>query len=575
MKKSLLTLSLAFVTIGAMAQEIISSCEETTMPEECVATMTNTLVTTDESAKKHSKSNGVYYLKPEGSMYYVYQSIDGISFYTRLAVPAWQTFKYINKATYPKDCTWAFDTTNFSIFADENNDLPLSLTPGYEYYGGPILTYNDISYYMGGTATISFLPRVAAYNSMQWLGFLDNRQHSTMNDNVLDSGFVIGTGNFKGDIYFTDPADGKVYYQDGTWACTGAQQSFPAPASPLYVEDVYLIASTFTSNKNFDPIKNEGALTLQICDAETDEVMATLTTGPGEFEYWMSDTYSTFNEQYIYGGLRFVQKEEDPILGTVEVPFVIDRAVTVKLTGFDNLDNFTNEYAGCGVRIFRLYDSDDPNAIPNVQPTFECPEGMDYYPAYVYSEFGLAVLFNSLMDYVSVADTLYWSNGATITGYSTLRISADGETCSNEIYGADTYDLGALYVTTCCAWFEDDGSENYGFTELPDWIRMPVIDTSNYDPQYSRSYYNLVSFVAEPNEGEERTATFYVTGRGYTDTTLVTVVQDGGYVVPEGISTVESTTATSTDNTYSVSGQRVSDTTKGVVIRDGKKIINK
>ncbi len=598
MKKIFLTAFIAFCATSLAAQELqsMSSMDKqagifSVEAEPTLWNLEELRATSLETSKRHAKSNGVYYAKPTGSVYNTDMGSDGsIASYRWLALPAWYEGTFVNKSTYPTECSWSqylvqgygsvTGPYDLSSLVDDNGDLSLSLSPGYALSGGPFVEYGGISYALGFGDNIYWPPYVAAYSDFSWLAFLDNYTHSYFSTSGLSTFYCLGTGNYTGPMTGIDNATGqRTYISSGTYTSSGVYQMFPAPIAPMYVRNIYIESVVFSRNLSFEPIKNNAVITLDIYDTEAEELLYTLTATTGDY-IAMNNYWSWNGVTYLTGVLKFSLKGYDEVLGETEEPFVIDRAITVDVHGFEDTDNIElglamNAIADCDEEA-EFYSSGSPRgAIPMfVDPT----NAITPLPTIAYS-MGLAVRFDALMDRVFVADTLTWSNvitgeQTTMSGYNTLCISAEGDVCTNDI-SDPSFDLGALYVNTNCSWFSDDGSENYSFTdELPEWLTAVNVDTSNYSVENER-YYNLVSFTAAPNyDEEERTFTTYVQGRGYADTTLVTIRQEGGAEVPEGISSV-SADVESNGAVYNIAGQRVSQTSKGILIKDGRKVINK
>ncbi len=581
MKRILFISCVALFSLGAMAQELIPSLErETTLPKEDL--VANYTLIADQTAsattdgRRRAKDDGVYYDKPAGSFYEVNTtSTGGIAMFSYLVIPPWQDMKFVNKSTYPTECNWYLFgsgytgnptvTTDLTSSADSEGNLSLSLNPNYMYGGGPFVYYGDIGFAFGDQTNEYWPPNVYCYQSFNWLAFADNKTSSS-SGNMLDSGYPIGTGSFEGTIWGEDKNGNKNFY-NGTFYCSGTTQKFPAPASPVYAKNAYIEAVVNTTNTSYEPIQNNAVLTLEISDTETGELLYTLTATTGDYTYWYT------RSSFLVGALKFSLRGEDPLLGETEEPFVIDRACTFTLSGLEDTDNIN-----IGMRLNRLDDCDEEEEYASgTVPNFVDKTGeITCLPTYTYYDYILAIRLDAIFDVVMVSDNLKWSSGRSYDGYSTLIISADGQTCKNNIEGADSYNLGGLYVQTAFPWYDSDtNAENYSLTETPEWITGHTVDTSNYKIS-SLSYYNVVAFTAEENTSEEeRSFTAYVQGRGYTDTQVVTIIQEGAEPVePDGISAV-SAEVESNGAVYNLAGQRVSDSTQGVLIKDGRKVLNK
>ncbi len=542
----------------------------------------------DVGGPRHAKSNGVYYAKPTGSLYNA--DVDyygGIGLWPYLAIPAWHASTFVNLSTYPTECTWCtYDTydqgtitQDLTPYADEEGNFTLTVPPAYALAGGPFVNYNDIHYSCCYEDNIHWPPYVKAYNDFSWMSPLDNSTHGYMGNNGLSTKYYLGTGEYTGTIEGIDNTTGEQVSRNGTYVSTGVYQLCPAPATPLYVRDILIESVVFTRSQEYEPIKNDAVLTMSLYETATGELLHTLTATTGDFDGSRNNFWDFAGVKYLVGYTKFSERVYDETLGIeVATPFVIDCPITVVVSGFEDTENIDlgfamDHFCDCDVESEYFIGTTRVGAMP----TFLDPTGAMTPQLSVYYNMGLALRYDALWDKVSVADTLMWDNvitgeQTTMSGYNTLCISAEGDVCTNDI-SDPSFDLGALYVNTNCSWFSDDGSENYSFTdELPEWLTAVNVDTSNYSVENER-YYNLVSFTAAPNyDEEERTFTTYVQGRGYADTTLVTIRQEGGAEVPEGISSV-SADVESNGAVYNIAGQRVSQTAKGVLIKDGKKVL--
>ncbi len=523
----------------------------------------------EKKGMARSAETGLYYYKPAGSMYeteYVI-SAQGIGYYynTILAVPAWQDYTFENMSSNPASTYWFIDDINYNqtypAMIDESGNLTLYTYPGGYGYLNPVLqtitgtdsyvmgTYGDNSMYAGWSE--------ASY-VMQYLGFIDNKDDYT---GFSDGTYISGSQSFS--------------YNGSTWTTSELVQTYPAPASTLYAEDLRVKVVT-----NSTLLKNGKEITMNIYtnngksieddDYELGELKETLTATIDDFEEAFTSNGTTV------GFLHFSKKVDDSIFGTMEEPITIDYPMTIYIEDIDDPD------VDLGICGYVLYDCDDQTGISDIRFTGYNDEETRLF-SYNDVGMGMNIMFNGIMDKIIVQSELVYGDGYDGDGYNILKISDDGKTCNT--YGVDEnsyYNLKAAFVETVRAWYDEDGNENYYFDEIAqttdednEWITNIIADTSDYS--YEDGYFaNYVSFEAEPlPEGMTgRSAVIYLKGSGCTADTPIIIIQ-GDAEVPEGIETVTASSAKKSAGTYSITGQRVSDKAKGIVIRDGKKYLNK
>ncbi len=517
--------------------------------------------------QKRSYKKGFYYLKPTGTFYQVKDELGQNIVQTILTMPPFVDQKYVNMAPDPTTCKWYLNGIDYTWRADAEGNYVQSLTPRANtgVYVPELRDADETQNYVLASQNYNLLnPVMTSRQECHWLGLADDTMID-LTQNTLDTWYY-GSGTYT-DTYGTYGPTGAVY------TSKSIVQDLPAPASPLYVEDMYIPVVSPLGERS--PLKDGAVLTLNIRDQATGELLEAITATNDDYIYWHNDF-----EDFEWGALKFT-KTEDNLFGLERVPFVIDRAVTLEISG---LDEPGKELGFCMVEQFDCDADMAPGYIilenqetgDSIQMSFK---GIAYG---MYQMFDF--VFLSLFDKAVVAETLMWDDAstgervATISGYNVLQITRDGRECHT--YGLEDtpYDLAALYVTTACPWYDDEKNENYSFDEVPSWITGWYVDDSYYDPENSErpSSVHYVSFTAEalPEGVESRSASFHLKGRGYTDDTLVTIVQTDAEST--GIERVEtSVEAPQSGATYSVSGQRVTDSAKGILVRDGRKFVRK
>ncbi len=577
MKKSLLSLAVALVAVPTFAQGEFNGKDKVlgeinirqpfAKERQAVVLPSSTM-----RGPARSKSTGLYYAKPEGCMYKnTYTDADGtegsgyyVYYNTEIAVEPFEAFTYKNLSSPSTGCTWTYGGSDISIYQEEDGSMMDYVYPDWIGYV-PVLSRNNDSYSMGHYGT-DYTHFVYCLTDFAWLGFLDDKEDSAYG--ALESDNMWGSGDFifnDAVSFMADAVDletGDTVEISGTFPCSAIVQDYPRPASPLYVDGAYVVGARNGS----EALGNGAELYLNIYDLETDELLETLTARQGDFTEWMSGRRN--NKTVMMGCMKFTKTAMDPLFGETEVPIVIDRAIRVELTGFENQD------VDFGPIACNISDCDVEEDLGNGKMGFIDPSGKyDIITSISYVDpLGLNVLFNSFMDKVKVADELYFTDGTMLDGYHALRLSEDGQTCSSEGKDPD-HDIGALYVQTASPWFNETGAENYYVADLPEWITEVNVDTQYYDPE-QYDYANYVSFKAEalPSGTSGRSAVVCFKGRGCTDTMPVELLQGDATM---GISGLESDHAGVTGKVYNLNGQRVSGDAKGMVIKDGRKYLNK
>ncbi len=580
MKRRFLTTVLATVATAAMAQ----LAEPALMDVGESEFVANVSSEKEVSTPHRSKASGLWYTKPLGAMYrHYYTNLGQTTSNTYIYIPYYEDFTYVNRSTNPTTCRWYVYNTSSATFEentenvdDQGNFVP-RLSAGYglaiprltdrfvtEEYSMPY--YSDNVGFAAGSGWFAndTYPDDGYYG---WMAFVDNKHvYGTGSfDNHYLFGSSTATGSWQG--YDSEGRTSTVY---GTFPMNAVYQNYPAPISPLYVDCVYVDGQVWSDTRNPEPLANGATLTLELYDLYTGELLETLTATTGDYTEWNYYSSGTYGA-YSYGYMKFSKKEDDPLFGSSEVPFVLDRAVQAVITGWDG------DGVNFGIHAPVIQDCDYEAELGEAMFTVKDTTGKIVYPfTYTYS-LGLAIAlkFHAIMDNASVAETLTWVNGYgeenTISGYNVVRISDDGTTCENEDIPS-AYNFNGLYVQTTMPWFDDNGFvENYTLSDsLEDW----GLDISVEEYGSSTNTYRL-SFTANAiNEGEGRSAVVYLQGKGFTSSVPIHLLQ-GDISVEDGISSVSAEQPKVAEGTYNLAGQRVSQTTKGLIIKNGKKIINK
>lgn len=516
---------------------------------------------------RRSYSDGFYFSKPAGSMYYNwnYGSGYGPSF---LVVSPYDEMVFTDESSSKATNKWyLYGGTEVTSYKDADNNLNLGyLTPGY-MYPGVYMTSEDGSqsdslcvnnYYLASYP--SYYARITC-DSINALGFLDDHT-GTYGWGALDNAYLLGTGTRT--------------YSDGTVAtCYGVYQEFPEPMSPLYVEDVecliYCDAST--------PLADGATLTMTIYNAETGDVLKTLTATAddvsGMTRYGSHSGYLT--GEYYGGYITFADKATDPFGNVYYNPFTIDCPTAVSITGFEQdganvcitgVEIQEEDYADFADGVDDDGDDVFKQAYALAYYTDEDGEQQTTTIRYI-SPIAANITFRGVMDKVIVATTMYDSSNNAYDKCNSLTAPTEGGTAAAESTG-----LEYAVVQTAMDWFDEDGNEMYYTTEeLPDWLQMeatPSYDDS--DGSYTGTTY--LTFVADalPDGVSGRSAVLTFEGRGVTADAVIEVLQGDA---TSGVNVIEKTNTTSNSALYNLNGQRVNKDAKGLLIRDGKKFIKK
>ncbi len=534
----------------------------------------------EEAIQHRSKDSGLYYARPAGMMYdrYIKNTINNAV--SKYFVPIGEDFTYVNMSNRPEVTHWV----TRSELGDEGETLESdadgncfqmvlpgdSLTVLYLYNWGETdyynMAYNENVDSRKGTLMHYVHP--SGYNGgFSWMGWVDN---VTTNDGATatDSAYRFGKGKLSSGTSFMAYDVGHygdsayLHYVSGVWAQEHFEQDFYAPASPMYVDGIYGRCITYYTYANpsgnyndldYQPLLNGAVLTMDILDQETGEVMETLTATTGDWEpnantvTTVIDTQTGGTHVGRHGYMKFSKKVDGE-----EVPIVIDRAITMRVSGFVNDDvdmGFGgNPFQDCDIDMTptRIYCA-DPDGV------YEIREGE--YTSYTSSV--ISVSLNAVMDKVYVPE-----------GYSDVVVTADGQHAYNIGTEGERIEFGGLYIRTALPWYDEDGKENYSLVDTPEWMTGFSVETYGEDVN---SY--KITFQAEENGGKEREATIYVQCKGYVDASPITLIQLDEES-SAGISSVSAEKKNKTSATYNLVGQRVNDTAKGIVIKDGKKVLN-
>ncbi len=512
-----------------------------------------------------SKATGLYYKVPEGAMFTHWNKSGSGYGNTRIVVSPFMEFTFKNMSENPTTNIWHLNNPYSGRYSDvteamdADGSFTSALDPGYYLPAPTVLDAAQRDSFCVGKTTNEFwngsrgmtdpdryFTQVVT-DSIAPMGFMDDHVEGGYGWGSLSTGFLYGSG------LLDQTANGL-----GIGICFGAEQSYPKPMSPLYVEDVFLRMYGITDT----PIAEGKSVTMTITDTETSDTLAVLTATAAD----ILGLEGPYNVQYsqtgvAYSGNLVFSKKEKDVLGNEQiVPFVIDRAFTVNIDGLDQ-EGVTIGFLG-DERLEEYSDNVTDGlflvAYPDVQEVY----------AHRYADLSMNITFDAVMDATVIGDVLSMANGTTIENANVIRISEDGQTCT-----IDGTELPGLFVQTGMDWFDEDGNEYYyfDFAEDADWVESTVVNPGLYgDGTYG------VSFTASPLGNTPGRYTFaYLKGRGIQSEVAVLIVQ--GNPDATAIDAVKNTIGKNGASApiYNLNGQKVGKSAKGIMIQNGKKFISK
>ncbi len=563
------------------------------MPEEVMVD-----VSEEVSSPKRTVATGLYYMKPNEMLYRERFADSGGNYYQRqYTIPFMTDITYVNKASDPSSTNWVYtnDIVNdlqeiqqgehSTLTKNDAGGITQSINPGYMTYAlwlfnSDYTDHYNMAYYDNQDATV-FAYNYPVYGSSSFdypLGFVDNCPQSTYtSSSAYSPGYLFGSATRSGTYNGYDAGhygDSNYYHTDISITAVTNEASviFPAPPLPMYCESVQVTVEIMAEENDPSlvlPFTNDAGLTMDIYNYNTGELVYSLVTNNDYYTYWVSSSNSTLGT-YAKGFLKFVLKEDDPLFGSMDAPFVIDFPTEIHITGFYSDD------VSLGLSGWKYQDCDDTSGMRVGYNHWMDPSGeYELTNRTSWSDTMLPICFYGVMDVIHVAETLYFTNSSTgvqteVNGYNKLIVSADGKTCSVRD-AASSYNIGGAYVRTSRSWIDEEyDTENYYAVELPDWITA-----MDYEPYGSDTNTYKISFTCEQNTANaSREAKVYIQGLGNVSDLEIIVTQlgaDGS----DGIENVEAPEVAKTGATYNLAGQRVSENAKGIVIKDGKKVLNK
>lgn len=589
MKKRVLLLATAVTVVAGCFAQAFDRTEKIKAPNNIVNNVRLQAVRNDATPAvlqpKRSADNNFYYSKPAGALYRCWDHEGSGYAPSFMILPPLTDFTFIAHSNTAATDTWTHTnssgTTDWTSYKDANNNMTISALPNTGYYYGSITmaTADGSNSFMWGSnnyyyqQNTTYYPRMIV-DSIGTVSFIDDHT-SGYGWGSLSTRYLYGTGTITDSSYkYVNNAGDTITMESGnTGTCVGIVQSLPKPAHAMYVEDVFITVKS----ENSTVLPEGKALTLTIANAETGDVIKTLTATANDTLFWNGPYTSSYTStgEYYSGYILFADKTTDILGNTTYEPFVIDCPTVLTLTGIDQ-DGVSVGFNGMTIKDEDLSDFTSLNnyggvgffAVTYTNPSDAKDATSTYY--YRYSNTVLNPCFTAVMDTVVVANTLYsyddnYNVTATYENANAITFPTAGGAGTCESTG-----LGYIYVQTALDWTDEDGNEYYAIDNLPEW----VTDYQVTKDENSTGNVYYISFTADalPSGTTGRYAESYLTGRG--TTSVAPVIFKQGDV--SGISSAKADEDVKTSGyIYNLNGQRMNKTAKGILIQNGKKFINK
>lgn len=557
MKKFLLSALIAIAAIGANAQTSAVNTDAVKVKQSMnLMRKAPEAKCTKDRVPFKSVLNGVYYARPEGSMFLAWDK-EGSGYRSSvLLVPPYTDLWFYNKSTVKGDPIWTYNTTDITDDADAAGNLdfgtlssadPEAEVGSLSYYYLPTLTIGNVSYTLGTEGKYSAYASDGSGIAVQGLTTMSqaDQHNGGYGFGSLDTHYLYGTG------YVTTSTGVKH-------TCYAIEQDFDKPMSPLYIEDAFLDFYSTQAN----PIPEGKELTMRFVELDDEgyfgETIAEF-TATGSDIYNVQDVSTSIKNALGYdgswysGSVVFANKSQDSFGAETLEPIIINKRFAVIILGVDQ------EGVSIGFTS-TTYTADSGTTDCN----FICEEegtGDSYY--HYYGDCSLGVSFTAKYDKILAPFA------------STFVAPVEGGVAVSDDEDLDE----AAYMYTAFPWTDTDSNENY-FVDIeygdedPEWLDLGLGDYWNEPSETTGNPLNLIllQFTAQalPAGVEGRIATVHVYGPADEATFFVKQGE-----VADGINIISTAKTGNKVKTYNLMGQEVKSNTKGLVIRDGKKLINK
>ena len=518
-------------------------------------------------------ADGVSYGRPYGSFY-----ISGTSSnkYLYLYIPPIKEVTYKNYATDKANAKWQYGSSTLTdIEGDENNDLtevwpqvdrgyinssyiPTLSVGGVSYKYADELTPSRVSLINGDSIlTVSQVNRLGGY----YYGFSDAS--------------IFGTG------------DRNISVDGATVACKRKNivECFAKPIVPFCLSsfDFPVVSWNDKITETTPPVATdfipEGKqVTLKIIKMTedgyfTNEVMAEVPITSADIETGTAD--DVIKAGVGYGFVSVSRTTQDDFGTDILDPIVIDYPFAVVLDGFDqegvnfslymvNVEATERDWyeleGGVEGTLCQYVRKDNGEQLSGYYYVQTYPSSSQYKRQY-----NALIYLTGMYDYAELVDEVYAKMTAPVEGgVIYAEYEEDGQTVQ---------DPSVQYYTICTRlsdWEGLEGTENYYFKDLPDWLTV-----TGYDDSYFEKYNaTIAQITAEPLPSgvQGRSAEIHLVSDKGADAGAITVVQGS---IETGISATKANAKVADAAMFNMAGQRVNDSFKGLVIKNGQKFMNK
>lgn len=511
-------------------------------------------------------AEGLSYAMPQGVFYGGFAPDGSGRFNSELIVQPWHPLTFTRHDADKKGVwhVWAPDgmggwsdlvDSHSSSEINGDGDYVWTQAP-YSQWWTPTLTLDTDSFSLGSENYYTFrdnqvYPGLVLTRGVGAMKAYDDRQCYRSGGRIYRN--LARYGIVGDNVYGTGIVDLGTSYV--SW---GAAQPMPRPMSPLYVEQVFMDATSYSRQ----PIAEGDTLFCYVskgargtnavrveCIMPTYEFSDTLYALPGDTVGFVEteERGSGDESNVIYlGKIVFKKRVKDADGQEHTVPFVIDPS------DFDEngfvlvVDGFHRK--GIDVGVDAAYLNPDYDGAEVAQILVYHPETGTSYPLSYGVAMGMRIGLMGMYDAVRVPEDV-----------SPFQVASDGQGKTD-----------GVMVFTAQPWYDDEGVASYRLEGLPQWVKAVHVDEAYRDME-GREGACCLSFDCEPlPEGvSEREAKVYISGKGVVSDVPIFIHQDN----TDGIDNLVATPVGS--NVFDASGRPLSLGAKGVVVGQGRKYVRK
>lgn len=591
MKKFLLlSMAMMAVSAGSFAQQKQKDIQKSFISERPLVLKDAQLSKVREKGPKRAVENGVYYMRPFGSLYGALTEKWSYSYFPFLYVGANTPVWFINQSSTAT--TWMLNGQEVNDVDENNNYLFGGEEEGLfdaDWYYVPVLTDGKTEFFwgedadgVGETVTLSggsylIEPYVVLTDEPAWMSLCsahNTNMYSGINTSDGYRGYAYGTIDFTDYLIDAFPGHKKILMN-------GVYQVYDAPMSPRWFD---MAAINFTSNSD-TPMAAGSTLSLKVVKVEFDEEgYPTLLEDQviGEMTAKAEDLVTVPASSGNFYTAIFKNEETDKFGNKSNKPIVVDSDYAIIIEGFQN--------KGIDVGIWCTSQFDYDNDFSTKWILTE-EDGTAIDNPYGWGGLNAMISVHAIHDGVKVLtqETYEYTDGSLedVENLDYLMIGDDMNT-----FNMGDNDINYAMVKTIMPYFDEGGADNY-FFDLPDWLELTDDEvseiTTNYNGQeYVYAYGLAFTALSDVEEGETvngkkgRFAEIKIEGKGVVSEPIYVLqgditIEDVKAAIAAGI---ENVTVAKADNqgkakVYNLSGQQVNGSYKGIVIKNGKKVIKK